>query len=46
MPAPRLSEFQERPQLPVITAPCGLPFLSSGEAAGSNEPGLGQEKRD
>ena len=46
MPAPRVSEFQERPQLPTINAPCGLPFLSNGAAAGSNEPGLGQEDRD
>ena len=46
MPAPRVSEFQERPQLPVVNAPQGLPFLSAGAPAGSNEPGLGQEDRD
>ena len=45
MPAPRIAEFQERPQLPIITAPSGLPFLG-GAAEGSNEPGLGQEPRD
>jgi hypothetical protein len=46
MPAPRIAFEEDGPQLPTISAPCGLPFLSKGEAGGSNEPGLGQNERD
>lgn len=51
MPAPRIAFEPERPQLPIITATQGLPFLSGGGAGGtapSNSPpeGLGSADED
>ena len=44
MPAPRLPEFQERPQLPTITAPSGLPFLGSAPSSEKGPGGLGSDQ--
>ena len=51
MPAPRIAFEEDGPQLTIVTATQGLPFLSGGGAGGtapSNSPpeGLGSADED